>query len=177
MDFARSLRHPAFYKAIIQAEATSPIYAYRATKNRLRHYEKINLPSGLIVLGDAVCSLCPVYGQGMTVSALAALVLQQWLSKSGNLDSILFQKDLAKSNSSHWNLATTQDSLFLNTKGRIPPSLLGKIITPYTKKLMTQATIDPQVYIALTEVGHLIKSPTSLFSPRLLWQTLKRNNL
>ncbi len=38
LDFARSLRHLSFYQAISQAEPISPIYAYRATTNRLRHY-------------------------------------------------------------------------------------------------------------------------------------------
>lgn len=54
----------------VHAKPVSPIYAHRATANRLRHYEKAVIPHGFVALGDAVCALCPVYGQGMTVSAL-----------------------------------------------------------------------------------------------------------
>ena len=79
LEFARSLPSDKFYQAIADAEPVSPIYGYRDTANRLRHYEKIKMPKGLVCLGDAVCALCPVYGQGMTVSALSALVLQKWL--------------------------------------------------------------------------------------------------
>jgi 2-polyprenyl-6-methoxyphenol hydroxylase-like FAD-dependent oxidoreductase len=178
LDFARSLPHPNFYQAISQAEPTSSIYAYRATKNRLRHYEKIDLPSGFIVLGDAVCSLCPVYGQGMTVSALAALVLKKWLSRSPKflfnhkLSSSSFQKDLAKSNSLHWNLATTQDSRFFKTKARVTPTFLDNRFQPYTQKLLAQATVDPEVYISFIKMAHSLESPLSLFSPQLLWRVL-----
>ena len=68
----------------------------------MRNYDKIKLPTGFIALGDAVCALCPVYGQGMTVSALGAKTLQAWLNKSSGdkLDNNRFQKQLAKTNSS-----------------------------------------------------------------------------
>lgn len=183
LDFARSLRHPDFYQAISQAEPTSPIYAYRATTNRLRHFEKIDLPNGFIVLGDAVCSLCPVYGQGMTVSALAATVLQRWLSRAQKsflprkLSSTSFQKDLAKSNSLHWNLATTQDSRFLKTKGRVNPTFLDGLFLPYIQRLQERATYDPEVYISFMEIGHSLKSPSSFFSPNLLWRAFTKNDV
>ena len=119
LEFARSLAQPDFYRAIADAVPTSKIYAHRATANRIRHYEKVRLPSGFVALGDAVCALCPVYGQGMTVSALGAKTLQSWLSKSsGNkLDNNRFQKQLAKSNSFHWMMATSQDARFPTTVG------------------------------------------------------------
>ena len=182
-DFARSLRHPSFYQAIAQAEPVSPIYAYRATTNRLRHYEKIDLPSGFIVLGDAVCSLCPVYGQGMTVSALAALVLQRWLSRTQKsflpkkLSSSSFQKQLAKSNSAHWNLATAQDSRFLKTEGRVKPTFLDSLLQPYIQRLQERATHDPEVYISFMEIAHSLKSPISFFSPKLLWRSFIKNDV
>jgi flavin-dependent dehydrogenase len=116
LEFARSLPSPKFYEAIKDAEPVSPIYAHRATANRLRHYEKLMLPQGFVALGDAVCALCPVYGQGMTVSALSAMVLRDWLSQrhsrspDGSLIPSRFQKSLAKSNSLSWTLATGQEA-------------------------------------------------------------------
>ncbi len=182
LDFARSLRNSSFYEAISNAEPISPIYAHRATVNRLRHYEKIDLPSGFIVLGDAVCSLCPVYGQGMTVSALASLVLQKWLSRSQKfffskkLSSSSFQKDLATSNSFHWNIATSQDSRFLKTTGKIHPSFFDSLFKRYTQRLQVQATLNPKVYISFMEIAHSLKSPLYFFSPGLVWQSLKNNS-
>jgi 2-polyprenyl-6-methoxyphenol hydroxylase-like FAD-dependent oxidoreductase len=83
--FARSLPSPELYQAIQQAEPISPIRGDRRTENRLRHYDRPGRwPAGFLVLGDAVCSLNPVYAQGMTVAALGALVLDRSLRRAAD---------------------------------------------------------------------------------------------
>lgn len=180
LKFASNLRSPSLYEAIKKAEPISPIYAYRVTANRLRHYEKCNLPSGFIVLGDAVCSLCPVYGQGMTLSALSSLVLQNWLRQSqkfifaGKLSSSSFQKSLARSNQFHWSLATSQDSRFLKTKGRLKPTSFEKSIERYMRRLQVLVSRNPKIYRSIIEITHSIKSPLHFFSPELIWESIKK---
>ena len=39
LDRARTMRTPDLYEAIRDAEPIGPIVGYRATENRLRHYE------------------------------------------------------------------------------------------------------------------------------------------
>ncbi len=179
LEFARSLPSLKFYEAIKQAEPVSPIYAHRATANRLRHYEKAIIPEGFVSLGDAVCALCPVYGQGMTVSALSALLLQEWLGKKQSINSSWFQKDLAKSNSMHWSLATTQDSGFPTTK-RLPeiPSQnkavrLTQLMQWYSKQLLSGANSDPDLHALMIQVTHLLKSPLALYHPKVVWRIIK----
>ena len=175
LDFAQSLAQPDFYDAIAKCTPTSPLYAHRATANRLRNYEKVKLPTGFIAIGDAVCALCPVYGQGMSVSALGAKTLQAWLNKStaNRLNNNSFQKQLAKNNSLHWTLATSQDSLFPTTIGeKKKPGLIDNLMASYSNKLAIKSTSKPELHLLFIEVAHLLRSPLSLYHPQVVWQVL-----
>ena len=176
LEFARSLAQPDFYRAIADATPTSDIYAHRATANRRRDYNEIQLPAGFVALGDAVCALCPVYGQGMTVSALAAKTLQAWLSKSSKdkLDNNRFQKQLAKSNSFHWMLATSQDSRFRATVGgkASKEGVVERIMAGYMNKLITKSAVEPDLHLTFLEIAHLLRSPLYFYHPAVVWQVL-----
>jgi 2-polyprenyl-6-methoxyphenol hydroxylase-like FAD-dependent oxidoreductase len=176
LEFARSLSSPKFYETIKNAEPISPIYAHRATKNRLYHYEKIQTPRGFIALGDAVCALCPVYGQGMTVSALSAVVLKDWLS-DGQFQSSRFQQKLAKSNSFAWTVATQMDLSFPTTSGgkTRKPNLLSKILTWYSQQVVISANSNVAIQALNIEIFHLLKSPLALYHPQVIFQVLIRN--
>ena len=176
LKFASSLAQPEFYQTIVDATPTSPIYAHRATANRLRNYEKIKLPLGFVALGDAVCALCPVYGQGMTIAALGAKTLQSWLNNSSlkQLNNNRFQKQLAKNNSFHWMLATSQDARFPATVGgkQGKKGIIDKLMTGYMNKLLSKSTIDSQTHLLLLEVSHLLRSPLFLYHPAVIWRVL-----
>ena len=187
LEFAHSLPSSRFYQAISQAEPVSPIYAHRATANRLRHYEKITLPKGFIALGDAVCALCPVYGQGITVSALGAIVLKDQLQKSptGDLCVNSFQKKLAQENSFHWGLATQSDSRFPKTVTKselISPTsseekkqetgIFSQALNWYIKRLFIKSTTDASLNTLYFEIINLLKEPTVFFHPLVILKVL-----
>lgn len=177
LKFAQSLSDPTFYQAIAHAEPCSEIRAHRATANRLYHYENIQLPDGFIAIGDSVCALCPVYGQGMTVSAMSAMLLSHWLShpkqqRSQVLNGASFQKQLAQSNAFSWSLATGFDSKFPTTKGAIAPTWAGNLFQGYADRLAALAQKDVEVHLQFLEMAHMLKPPSSLLNPRLILKAL-----
>ena len=174
LAFARSLASPKFYDAIASAQPLSPIYAHRATANRWYHYEKTEVPNGFVAIGDAVCALCPVYGQGMTVSALSAIVLRDWLEEPQQSSSD-FQRRLAKNNQLAWMMAVGQDSRFLTTAGRKQPNRLEGLLGWYMEQLVKQTSTNASFNTLLMEVAHLLKSPAQFYHPKVAAQVLMRS--
>jgi len=179
LEFARSLRTPLLYEAIRDAEPLSPIYGYRGTENRRHHYAELRRwPARLMVLGDAVCAFNPVYGQGMTAAALAALALDRCLRREGvsfpSEECRRFQRELAREIDAPWLLATASDCQYPDMEGP-RPGPAGRLAHWYVDQVVEVSTWSPQVRLRLLEVLHLLRRPSSLFAPpiaaRVLWRS------
>jgi 2-polyprenyl-6-methoxyphenol hydroxylase-like FAD-dependent oxidoreductase len=172
LDFAQSLAQPDIYTVIKDAEPLTPVETYKFSRNQRRHYERcMRFPEGLVILGDAVCSLNPIYGQGMTLAALGALTLckrlaqqQRALNKKGF--SLRFQKALARVIEMPWLLTTSEDFRYAEVEGKRPFCL--SVLQGYTKRVCSLTTTDPFVTQTFYEVLNMRKSSTVLFDPRIL---------
>lgn len=182
LDFAQSLSHPSVYEAIKNAQPISPIYGYRRTENRLRHYERLShFPDNFVVVGDAVCTFNPVYGQGMTVASLGALVLdqcfQQYTQHRSNPDlkdlGKHFQKKIALVNKTPWLMATSDDLRWSTTVGD-KPNIMTRFLQQYIDKVIFVASKRAEVHQSFIEVIHLIKPTTIFFKPSILWQVIRQ---
>jgi flavin-dependent dehydrogenase len=180
LDFARSLRSPVVYEAIKDAQPLSPIYGYRGTENRLRHYERLSRwPECFVVTGDAACVLNPIYGQGMTKAALNAIALEQSLMEQyqrregSNLIGLAqrFQKQLSKVNTLPWLAATGEDYRWSTTEGG-QPDIGTRIMQQYLDQVMLLALVNTDVFKVLGEIMHMLKPPTTLLQPNILVQVL-----
>lgn len=178
VDFARSLRSRILFDAIKGAQPLSPIIGYQATTNRWRHYESVpGWPEQLVVLGDAVCALNPIYGQGISVTALQAIRLDQCLQ-----DRVLdnntgmakaFQREAAHVIETPWLMATGEDARWPATEGG-QPALWTRLMHRYLDAVTALATTDPVIDQRLAEVAHLIKPATALFHPRVALHVVAR---
>jgi 2-polyprenyl-6-methoxyphenol hydroxylase-like FAD-dependent oxidoreductase len=180
MAFAKSLPMPDIYEAIRSAEPLGEPVRYGFPAGIRRHYEKLRrFPPGLLVLGDALCSFNPVYGQGMSAASMYADALQACLQErvatGWSLTDLWlpFFRDVARAADRPWQLATGEDFRFAETTGTRSRAL--KLLHWYTEKVHKAASVSPQVTERFYEVMHLLKAPTALFTPAILWKVATSN--
>ena len=70
-----------------------------------------------------------------------------------------------------WGLATGEDFRYPLTIGSRPPGI--KLINKYVAKMHRATTKDEVVCEAFLKVMGLLKPPTSLFHPKILWKVLR----
>jgi 2-polyprenyl-6-methoxyphenol hydroxylase-like FAD-dependent oxidoreductase len=181
LAFARSLRSPILAWALAHARPLSPVAGYQRTENQLRRYERLTRrPEQFLVVGDAVCAFNPIYGQGMTVAALDALLLADCLRRQrrrhpeGDWTGLAerFQRRLARSNATPWLLATGEDLRYPTTEGA-RPGLPTRLFHRYLDRLVVASTENPWVNRVFLRVLHMLAPPTALFRPSVLIPSLR----
>jgi 2-polyprenyl-6-methoxyphenol hydroxylase-like FAD-dependent oxidoreductase len=169
LAFLRDLPDRAIYHIIRDAEPLSEISIYRIPGGLRRHYEELaGWPAGLLVIGDAVCSLNPIYSQGMTVSALEVEAL------STGLDELIargatpeathaLQRRIAAQVDAPWQMAESEDLRFPEVAGERSWRL--KVQHAYGSLVAEASAVDATVMRTLLGVIHLIEPPERLLAP------------
>ena len=173
IEFAASLHSPAIHDAIKDAEPASPVYGYRRTANRLRHYEKTRLPENFLVAGDAACVLNPSYGQGMTAAALSALALRESLNDGTTGLSRRFQRRQRKAVAPCWTATTSSDAQWA-ARGVEDLGRVRRVLYRISEGVMELAVEREDVARTLLRVKNLISPPAALLRPGILLPALAR---
>ncbi|MCX5375114.1 NAD(P)/FAD-dependent oxidoreductase [Streptomyces sp. NBC_00091] len=178
LDFARTLRSPAIYDAIRDAEPLSPPAGFRATANEWRHYERMDRwPEGLLVVGDAACRFNPVYGHGMTVAAITAQALDEALAglSAGQIPAQArrVQRHTVSAASVAWQIATSEDLRYPGTEGP-PPDRATRVLQAYMSRVMAGANTDPEISARFFGVLSLSTPPNALLAPGTLLRVLSK---
>jgi hypothetical protein len=171
LEFARSLPTPDLYNVLSNAQPLSDITPYSFPASLRRHYEKLSrFPEGYLVLGDALCSFNPIYGQGMTTAALEAKTLHACLEKGLPGLARRFFKLTTKVIDTPWTLAAGADFGFPEVEGLRPPQTA--FINRYIGNLLKAAWHDPVLAVAFHRVSNLAASPASLFAPNIVLRVI-----
>lgn len=181
LAFARSVSTPLLYEALKSAEPLTAPYGYRQAENRRRYYEKLpRYLENFLVTGDAVYAFNPVYGQGMTTATLVSEALDACLNAHRRLGNQTltglahrFQKAAAGVIAGPWQMATGQDARWPGTAGGEAPDPLTRLMQRYLDQVLNRMADSTMVAEAFFQVQNMLKPPTSLFHPRILWQVLK----
>jgi 2-polyprenyl-6-methoxyphenol hydroxylase-like FAD-dependent oxidoreductase len=174
LNYVRALPAPDIYDVIARAEPLSEITPYKFPLSLRRHYEKLRrFPLGYLVLGDAIASFNPTYGQGMTSAALQVAELDRLLRSRTTLAGLApaFFRRAARVVDIPWQLAVGEDFRFPTTHGQKPAGI--DFLNRYVARVHRATLHDEVVGLAFLKVMNLMAPPASLFHPRLLWRALR----
>jgi flavin-dependent dehydrogenase len=168
LEFLDGSPIPSIGRVAREVEPVSPIVSYRMPGNQVRLWDQLpRMPRRLIVTGDAVGSYNPVYGQGMTQSAKAGVLLRDTLAAHDDLDTAAsaFQKDMGELAGYCCEVSGKPDSLYDGVKlinfERWDDESVAKATA-----LEALATEDPAVTIKVAR-AQLGMRPEELESPEL----------
>jgi len=171
VEFARSLGHADIYDVVSRAEPLDKPVPFRFPASTRRHLERHpRLPAGLACLGDAFCSLNPVYGQGMTLAALSAEALDRHLHRHRRIVPISLHRDVAAVVRPAWQMVTGADLALPTVPGK--PNPAQRLLGNYIQRLHASAALEPSVAVAFARVAGLIDGPRALLRPHVVRRVL-----
>jgi 2-polyprenyl-6-methoxyphenol hydroxylase-like FAD-dependent oxidoreductase len=172
--FAEQFAPAHLLAAVAAAEPLGETAQHRFPSSRWRRYDKAQpLPGGLLVVGDAVCSFNPIYGQGMTVAALEGLELRNCLSRGTTDLPRRFFRATAKPIGQAWQLAAGGDLSLPEIQGT--PPLSTRLLNGYMDRLLTAAEYDTAAFAQFLKVAWLVDAPIRLLRPSMMWRAASAN--
>lgn len=170
-DAAREVDDPLLAEVLDGCEPVTEPVAFAMPTQRWHRYDRARgVAARLVVLGDALCSFDPAFGQGLSVCTLETLALARLLDRPGlALDALLtrFYADCARIIESPWGMA----------KVRQPDATAGgngarSWLRSYQRALLFEAAESPALHRAFARVVHLEAAPSSLLAPGIVARVL-----
>ncbi|MEU8733106.1 FAD-dependent monooxygenase [Streptomyces tendae] len=169
LRYTLDLPDPIVGRLISGAEPLTDVHVSRSTSN-VRHYldKAPHWPEGLVVLGDALGTFNPAYGQGMSVAAFGARVLGRELERADGPDAPGLARRVlrgaARPVDAAWAMAVGQDVLYPATRGG-RPGIADRAVTAYTRRMTRAAAGSFAAASAIWDVTSMRTPPTRMFHP------------
>lgn len=163
-SFAATLPSRDIYDVVRTAEPIGDAIRAKFPASVRRRYERLSrFPEGFVVIGDALCSFNPIYGQGMSVAALEAEALGRVLAESRSRIGPRFFRAAARVADTPWTTAVGNDLRMPETVG--PRSTIGDLVNAYVARLHQAAQVDARLAVRFMRVANLKAHPGTLFAP------------
>ncbi|MBM3770055.1 MAG: hypothetical protein FJW27_01970 [Acidimicrobiia bacterium] len=171
--YAASLPVSAVHDLVAGVEPMGPITTYRFPANQRRLYERMaRFPNGYVVIGDAVCSFNPIYGQGMSTAAMEAKAIEETLAAGVDGLAARFYRCARRIVDIPWTIATGEDLRYPEVEGTRPPG--SALLNRYLNRVHAVASEDAIVCRKFFDVLNLLAPPPTLLSPAVAWRVLAR---
>ncbi|AJP05610.1 pyridine nucleotide-disulfide oxidoreductase [Streptomyces cyaneogriseus subsp. noncyanogenus] len=175
LRYTLDLPDPIVGRLISGAEPLTDVHVSHSTRNVRRYVEKVrHWPEGFVVLGDALATFNPAYGQGMSVAALGARALARELARTGPAAPGLarrVQRGAARPVDAAWAMAVSQDVRYPGARGG-RPGVVEHVVGAYTRRMTKAATGSYAAAAALWDVTSLRTGPARLLRPDTVLATL-----
>ena len=156
---------PHIHPALRRAQPLSDVMVHRYPGGTWHRYDRhAHHPDGLFVVGDALCCLDPIHGQGVTLAAMHARILRILLRDGEGVAPQRFHQSVAKVIAPIW--AMNQPPTHRTARG-FRQVLQGRAIRWGSIKVL-EAADDIVVTERLIRVVNLIDPPQRLMHPSVL---------
>lgn len=169
LAFADKFLPRDFAEALHEAEPVDDLYQHRFPSNVRRRYDRLpRFPEGFLVIGEALCSTNPVYGQGIALAGLEALALRDVLRfGSGDLARRFFRA-VAKPSGEAWRFAVGADLAMPASVVRGPRTLSTRAVNSYIEQVRAAAEHDPVMAWRFLDVTGFDQRAGALLAPSSL---------
>lgn len=152
-----------------KAEPIGEVLTYMVEGSLLRHWHEVkNLPDRFLTVGDSACSMNPVFGQGMSLSASAAMLLLEELETATTLDGLAssVQNKLAPVLQSAFNVVASNDAGFEGAQWSDDYTPMSQEEADHGLALGVLATQDAKISNALSMAIYSFR-PEDLGAPEI----------
>ncbi len=174
LSFAGAYAPAHLLDGVRAGEPIGEVTRHRMPSSQWRRYDKMQrFPDGLLVSGDAICSFNPIYGQGMTVSALDATALRDCLRHGSTDLARRYFRASAKPIGVAWQMAAGSDLAFPEVEGKRTRSM--RVINRLVDLVFTACESDAVVVGRFYKVNGLVDPPVRLAHPEFIYRVAAAN--
>ncbi|MUM16128.1 FAD-dependent oxidoreductase [Mycobacterium sp. CBMA271] len=151
----------------------SDVHTFRYREAVWRRYDQMpQFPEGLLVIGDAICSLDPIKGQGMTMAIFEAITLRDCLMEGDADLARRYFGAVATRVNSVWqqNKMTAPQHSDPPADAPVAQRVGWRLLAWWTGKVLDAARDDIRVTETILRVNQLHDSPSQMQRPGFLWR-------